>query len=190
MRLVAILVYLASLVRAERCDVPPGFSPNGVLVPKAERERFRALLAEHPQNLDYQYLQARSLVGTNSKEALRLYAQILVRDRDYPWVHLSQLEIFKAEAFRDRAKLQASFETFTRVCPSSLAPYFYLDQIPDHDLAVRAAAKLRVMLKDAKSEPDLEAYRVLWNVELQELPNEEGTRQIAEDVKQLMLLQK
>jgi pentatricopeptide repeat protein len=130
------------------------------------------------------------LVGTNSKEALRLYAQILVRDRDYPWVHLSQLEIFKAEAFRDRAKLQASFETFTRVCPSSLAPYFYLDQIPDHDLAVRAAAKLRVMVKEAKSEPDLEAYRVLWNVELQELPNEEGTRQIAEDVKQLMLLQK
>jgi len=191
MRLVAILVFLAPMMRAaERCDVPPGFSPNGVLVPKAERERFRALLAQHPDSLDYQYLQARSLVGTNSKEALRLYAQILEKDPDYPWVHLSQLEIFKAEGFRDRAKLQASFETFTRVCPSSIAPYFYLDQIPDHDLAVRAAAKLRVMLKDAKSEPDLEAYRVLWNVELQELRNEEETRQIAEDVKRLMPLEK
>lgn len=190
MRWVAVLVLVAPVGRAERCDPPPDFSPNGVLVSKAERERFRTLLAQHPDSLDDQYLQARSLVGMNSQEALRLYARILERDPDYPWVHLSQLEIFRAEAFRDRAKLQASFETFTRVCPSSIAPYHYIDQIPDHELAARAAARLRTLLKDASSEQDLEAYRVLWNVELQELPNEEVTRRIAEDVKRLTPLER
>lgn len=190
MRWVAIFVFLVPALQAERCDPPPDFSPNGVLVSKAGRERFQALLAQHPDILDYQYLQARSLVGINSKEALRLYGEILEKDPDYPWVHLSQLEILKAEGFRDRAKLQASFEAFTRVCPASIAPYHYIDQIPDHQLAAKAAARLRALLKDATNERDLEAYRVLWKVELQELPNEQETRQIAEDVKRLLPLEK
>lgn len=154
--------------------------------PQAERDRYSSLLSRNPGSLDDQYLLARSLVGGNTGEALRQYSKILERDPDYPWVHLSQLEIFKAEGFRDRNRLQASFETFTRVCPSSIAPYHYLDQIPDHDLATRAAARLRLMLKDAPSERDLTAYPVLWKVELQILPNEEETRRIAEDVKRLL----
>jgi len=43
----------------------------------------------------------------------------------------------------DRAKLQASFVAFTRVCPASIAPYHYIDQIPDHEHAARSAARLR-----------------------------------------------
>jgi thiol-disulfide isomerase/thioredoxin len=162
MRFLGVLILTIATVRAERCDAP----------------------------LTAPYLQAQALVGSNSKEALRLFAQILEKDPDYPWVHLSQLEIFKSVGFRDRKRLQESFETFTRVCPSSIAPYHYLDQIPDHDLAMRAAAKLRVKLKDTTDERELAAYRVLWAVELQTLPNEEETRQIEEDVKRLTPLQK
>jgi hypothetical protein len=213
--LASVMLLLPTLQAAERCDVPPvlarlrreaikeqlagspdDFTLNRLFVDsetyesRTEIERYSTLLSRHSDSLDYQYLYARSLVGSNTKEALRLYARILEKDPDYPWAHLSQLEIFKAEGFRDRAKLQASFETLTRVCPSSIAPYLYIDQIPDHDLASRAAARLRVMLKDAGNERDLEAYRVLWRVELQEMPNEEETRQIAEDVKRLMPLEK
>jgi thiol-disulfide isomerase/thioredoxin len=216
MRFLASLMFLLPLLHAaERCDVPralarlkrdaikemlvrsPGdFTLNRLFVdsqtyePSTEIERYATLLSEHPDSLDYQYLHARALVGNNTKEALRLYAQILEKDPDYPWVHLSQLEIFRAEGFRDRAKLQASFETFTRVCPSSIAPYFYIDQIPNHELAGREAARLRALLRDSANERDLEAYRVLWNVELQELPNDQETRQIAEDVKRLAPFEK
>ena len=36
------------------------------------RERYQRLLEQHPGNLDFQYLYARSLVGSNTPEALRL----------------------------------------------------------------------------------------------------------------------
>lgn len=215
MRLGLAVLLSIPMLRAERCDVPPAlaglnlgaikerlarapddFTLNRLFVDasiyenQAERDRYSSLLSRHSDSLDYQYLRARSLVGSDTKEALRIYAQILEKDADYPWVHLSQLRIFMSDVFRDRKKLQSSFETFTRVCPASLAPYFFLDQIPDHDLAMRAAAKLREMLKDAKDPRDLATYSVLWKVELQALPGEEAgeRKQIAEDVKQLMPL--
>ena len=207
MRFLAILAFVLPALGAERCDVPAAlavltrdvlqarlaqspddFTLNRLFVdsqtyePQTEIDRYSALLSRHADSLDYQYLKARSLVGSNTREALRLYAQILEKDPDYPWVHLSQLEIFKAEGFRDRQKLEASFEVVTRACPASFAPYYYLDQLPDHELAVRAAAKLRVMLQGAQTGRDLGAYRALWKSELQTLPNEEVTRRIAGDV--------
>jgi hypothetical protein len=48
---------------------------------------YQELLKSHPDRVDYQYLRGRSLVGNDTKEALRLYLQILDKDPDYPCVH-------------------------------------------------------------------------------------------------------
>jgi thiol-disulfide isomerase/thioredoxin len=156
---------------------------------KPIRELYQRLLESHPDNLDYQYLQARSLVGSNTRQALRVYAQILERAPDYPWVHLSQLEIYRAEAFRDRAKLAASFSVIQRVCPSLFQPYSYLNEIADDDTAARAAAKLRAMLKDADGARELRLFATLWAVEFRVRPpaeHEEERKQVAEDLKRLL----
>ena len=151
----------------ERCDSGTDeFTANRLLLSSAVyqkrpvRERFRALREAHP-GLDNMYLEGASLVGSDTKAALRIYAQILEQDPDYPWVHLSQLEIYRAETFRDYKKLDESFVAITRVCPALYDPYRYLSAIADNELAARAALKLRTMLKDATEPTQLALFRGL-----------------------------
>lgn len=176
-------------------QAPDDFTLNRLIVDSfvyqrsPDRDRYRQLLEAHPGSLDYQYLQARSLVGSNTKEALRIYAQILEKDPDYPWAHLSQLEILRSPAFRDRSKLEASFSVITRVCPALLEPYRYLTSIADNGAASRAAEKLRAMLKDAKNPLDLALFRTLWAVEFRVRPaaeQDQERKQVADDLKQLI----
>jgi hypothetical protein len=72
----------------------------------AVREKYRDKYTAHPDSLDDEYLYARSLVRSDTKEALRIYASILEKDPDYPWVHFSQLEIYRSPRFLDRAKVR------------------------------------------------------------------------------------
>lgn len=218
-RLIAVLLLVSPVLRAaERCDdVPPAlaglsltairerlaqspddFTLNRLYVDslvyerKPDRDRYAELLARHPGSLDYLYLQARSLVGSDTPEALRLYARILAKDPDYPWVHLSQLEIYRSSVFRDRKRLEASFETFTRVCPSSFAPYRWLGEIPDDGELARASARLRTMLKDATNDRDLARYNTLWSAEMRVRPKAEEDdekRRIKEDLKRLLAIE-
>jgi hypothetical protein len=165
------------------------FVDSSVYERKPIRERYQRLLDRHPDSLDYQYLQARSLVGSDTRQALRIYARILDEDPDYPWVHLSQLEIYRAEAFRDREKLAASFSIIQRVCPSSFEPYSYLNEIADDDTVERGVAKLRTLLKEANGARELRLFATLWAAEFRVHPpaEHEGERkQVAEDLKRLL----
>jgi thiol-disulfide isomerase/thioredoxin len=180
----------------ERLKQTPGdvtlhrmFVDSSVYERKPVRERYQRLLDSHPDSLDYQYLQARSLVGSDTRQALRIYARILEKDPAYPWVHLSQLEIYRAEAFRDRAKLAASFSIIQRVCPSSFQPYSYLNEIADDDTVARGVAKLRTLLKEANDVRELRLFATLWAVEFRVRPpagHEEERKQVTEDLKRLL----
>src|SRR6266542_3466874 len=84
----------------ERLKQTPGdptlhrmFVDSSVYERKPIHERYQRLLVNHAGSLDYQYFQARSLVGSDTRQALQIYARILEKDPDYPWVHLSQLEV-------------------------------------------------------------------------------------------------
>jgi hypothetical protein len=144
MRLVAILVLVVPVIRgAERCDVPPQYeglskeaikerlkqSPDDLVLNRLfvdsrlyqhrpDRERYAALLAQHPGDPEYQYFYARALVGSDTKEALRLYDRILGKDPDYPWVRYSQLEISRTEVFHELSRVHAGLSFL--VCSLSL----------------------------------------------------------------------
>jgi thiol-disulfide isomerase/thioredoxin len=175
-------------------DKPNDFTLNRLLLDRevyqkhAVREHYQHEFEAHPDSLDTAYLYGRSLVGSNTPEALSVYAQILAKDPDYPWVHLSQLEIYRAEAFRDRQKLAASFETIRRVCPSELKPFEYLSEIEDIGIVAREAAELRAILAASKDSHTLRLYRGLWTAEFRVRPKEEHDaerRTVAEDLKRL-----
>jgi hypothetical protein len=146
------------------------------------REEYRAKF-EADQNLEKEYLYGRSLVGFDTKQALRIYSRILEKDPDHPWVHYSQLEIYKSSAFRDRLKLLASFDTVTRVCPSWIDPYRFLTALDDDALASRAA-RLRTMVEASKDPQELKLYSTLWSSEFRLKKNEEKQR-IGADLKRL-----
>jgi len=173
---------------------PDDFTLNRILVDgpvyekRAVRERYQHEFETHPDSLESAYLYGRSLVGSNTPEALKIYAQILAKDPDYPWVHLSQLEIYRAEAFRDRGKLAASYMTLRRVCPAEWKPFEYLSEIEDTDLLAREAAQLRGLLASSKDPHSLRLFRVLWAAEFRVRPKQEHDaerRIVAEDLNRL-----
>jgi len=161
---------------------------RGVYQKRAVRERYQHEFEAHPDGLDAAYLYARSLVGSSTPTALKVYAQILARDPDYPWVHLSQLEIYRAEAFRDRRKLAASFAAIRRVCPSEWKPLEYLGEIEDNKIVAREAAGLRAFLAAAKDPHRFRLYRYLWAAEFRLRPKAEQEaerRMVAADLERL-----
>ena len=158
------------------------FLDGSVYEPSAIRERYRARFEANP-SAENQYLYGRSLVGSDTKQALRIYGQILEEDPDNPWVHFSQLEIYRSEAFRDRAKLRASFEAVARACPSWSEPYRYLSAVDDEALAP-AADRLRKLLEASKDAQDLRQYTALWAAEFRSKREDEKAR-VAADLKRL-----
>jgi thiol-disulfide isomerase/thioredoxin len=181
-------------VNEELKDKPADFTLNRLLLDRAVyqkravRERYQHEFEARPDSLDAAYLYGRSLVGSHTPEALKIYAQIVAKDPDYPWAHLSQLEIYRAEAFRDRRKLAASFATIRRVCPSELKPFEYLSEIEDAGVVAREAVQLRELLAASKDPHGLGLYRVLWAAEFRVRPKDEHDaerRTVAEDLNRL-----
>jgi thiol-disulfide isomerase/thioredoxin len=151
------------------------------------RDTYRKRYAANPESLDNQYLYGRSLVGFDTKEALRIYADILEKDPDYPWVHYSELEIYRSEAFRDRRKLRASFDTLAHVCPGWIEPYRYLTALDDDALAAYAS-RLRAMLEASNDPRALKLYSTLWSAEFRVRPKAEWDvekERIATDLRRL-----
>jgi hypothetical protein len=138
---------------------------------------------ETNRNIENKYLYGRSLVGFETKQALRVYSEILAQEPDNPWVHNSQIEIYRTPSFRDRSKLRSSFEAVTQTCPSWIEPYRYLTDLDDDSLPSHAA-KLRTMLEQSTNPRDVRLYSVLWAAEFRlKQPNENTL--IAADLKRL-----
>lgn len=164
------------------------FLDGSVYERRSVRERYQHEYEAHPGDLGFAYLYARSLVGSSTADALKVYSQILAKDPDYPWVHLSQLEIYRAEAFRDRRKLESSYVTLRRACPSLWEPYEYLGEIENTELVAQEVTGLRDFLTTTQDPRSLSLYRVLWAVEFRTRSKKENDierRIVAEDLKRL-----
>jgi thiol-disulfide isomerase/thioredoxin len=151
-------------------------------------DRYRRLFQEYPNDINYTYLYARALVGRNTPEALRLFQTILEKDPAYPWVHLTRLEIYRSNLFRDLSKLRASFTAFLEVCPESVEPYRYLRHVEDKELAVKAAGRLRALLAKTNDPEDLALFSDLWSAEFRVNPPSEHDRlrkQVIQDLQRV-----
>ena len=84
----------------------------------------------------------------------------------------SQLEIFRAEAFRDRVRLHVSFDALARVCPTWIEPNRYLNEMDDETVATHAP-RLRATLEASKEPRELRLYQTLWAAEFRIRPPSE-----------------
>jgi hypothetical protein len=149
------------------------------LFSQAVVEEYRTLLDAHPDDLLYEVLYARVLVGTNTPEALRLLHKVLTRDLNYPPARLKLVEIYSAPAFRDNEKLAANADSFWQACPDSLSAYSYATRIEDVEFNARAAARLRKLLQGRTDSEALGLYNTLWSMEFKAVPlsEQEPTRE-------------
>jgi hypothetical protein len=87
-------------------------------------DEYQTLAAEHPGELMYRYLYARSLIGRGTYPAIQELNEILVGNPEFAPAHRMLAGIYSTEAFRDGAKESVEREKFLSLCPGSvLGPY-------------------------------------------------------------------
>jgi thiol-disulfide isomerase/thioredoxin len=136
------------------------------------QSEYRALLDEHPDNLLYQTLYARTLKGTNTPESLRILENILRQDSNYVAARLKLIEIYSAPKFRDEQKLAANQEAYWQACPESLHGFVRNGamQLSDPQFNAKAASHLRHLLDGRTDTQALGMYNLLWTMEFKAVP--------------------
>lgn len=147
-------------------------------------------LRERPNDPVRRYLQAQSLIGTRSAEAMRLLERLAEDHPAFAWPRLAMAELHSYPAFQDQAKMQAYAIEFLRLCPDSLEPYDLLYRTSGSALA-GPAAKLRSLLSGRTDSAAVRVWPRLWNLEFKVRPASEHEalrQQISKDVVALRLV--
>ncbi|MBZ5650065.1 MAG: hypothetical protein LAO18_06230 [Acidobacteriia bacterium] len=82
-------------------------------------EEYQVLSMQHPDELTYSYLYARSLMGRNTASAIQQMTEIIANHPDFAPAHQSLAEIYSSSAFHDESKEKTERERFLASCPES-----------------------------------------------------------------------
>lgn len=152
------------------------------------KAHYRALAEKNPGDRVYAYLATRSLIGTQTKEAIAQLEKHLERSPDFPYPHLSLVEIHQAPVFRDTEKARRHLELFMKACPASLEAFRYMRPMEPSDFVKQGAEKLRALIQNATVPEAVRVYSILWTLEFRVRPAGEHAalrKQVAEDVQRL-----
>ena len=83
-------------------------------------EEYQVLSMQHPDDLMYGYLYARSLIGRNTVSAVRQITELLALHPDFAAGHASLAEIYASTTFHDGEKERVERERFFQLCPRSV----------------------------------------------------------------------
>ena len=70
-------------------------------------EEYQVLSMQHPDEVTYSYLYARSLMGRNTSSAIQQMTDIIAGHPDFAPAHASLAEIYSSTAFHDESKEKA-----------------------------------------------------------------------------------
>jgi hypothetical protein len=93
-------------------------------------EEYQVLSMQHPDDVMYSYLHARSIMGRNTASAIQQMTEIVMQHSDYAPAHGSLAEIYSSAAFHDQAREKIERDRFLALCPESSAPEFGVQQRP------------------------------------------------------------
>jgi hypothetical protein len=82
-------------------------------------EKYQVLSMQHPEDVMYTFLYARSLMGRNTPAATEQMAEIIKDHPDFAPAHASLAEIYAWPTFHDQAKEKRDRESFLALCPGS-----------------------------------------------------------------------
>jgi len=106
-------------------------------------EEYQVFSMQHPDELMYDYLYARSLIGRNTPSAIRQINKLLVEHPDFAPGHGSLAEIYASAAFWDPEKEKDERGRFLELCAGSVLqqrPGALPDPSPSVDQAERLLA--------------------------------------------------
>ncbi len=82
-------------------------------------EEYQVLSMQHPEDLMYDFLYARSLIGRNTPAAVQQIKEILSTHPDFARAHAALAEIYASRAFQDAVSGEVERDRFSRLCPGS-----------------------------------------------------------------------
>jgi hypothetical protein len=82
-------------------------------------EEYQVLSMQHSDELMYDYLYARSLIGRNTPSAIQQIAKLVAEHPDFAPGHGSLAEIYSSAAFRNGEKEKVERKRFQELCPRS-----------------------------------------------------------------------
>ncbi len=80
-------------------------------------EEYQVLSMQHPEQVAYSYLYARSLMGRNTPSAIQQMTEIIAGHPDFAPAHGSLAEIYASTAFHDESREKAERERWLTLCP-------------------------------------------------------------------------
>ena len=107
-------------------------------------DEYQVLSMQHPDEVMYSYLYARSLIGRNTSSAITQMLEIVADHPEFAPAHGSLAEIYFSAAFHDQEREQAEIAQFLALCPGSelqLRPLALPDLSPLVDQAERLLAE-------------------------------------------------
>jgi hypothetical protein len=104
-------------------------------------DQYQTLAAEHPEDLIYRYLYARSLLGRGTYAAIREMTEILAVHPEFSPAHRMLAEVYALETFADAEKERAYRESLLTLCPGSVLSGT-LTTLPDRSPLLEQAGRL------------------------------------------------
>ena len=80
-------------------------------------EEYQVLSMQHPDEVTYSYLYARSLMGRNTSSAIQQMTEIVAGHPDFAPAHAALAEIYASTAFHDESKENAEKKRLLALCP-------------------------------------------------------------------------
>jgi hypothetical protein len=82
-------------------------------------EEYQVLSMQHPDDVRYSYLYARSLMGRNTASAIQQLTEIITQNTDYAPPYVALAEIYESAAFHNEVKERIERERLFQLCPQS-----------------------------------------------------------------------
>ena len=149
---------------------------------------YKARHEQHPDSAPWSYLYGMTLVGRQSKDAIRLFTGALEKDPKFPWPHLQLVDIYNSEVFSNKEESTKHLKAFLDACPASFQGYEPLTRVDDKDLLRTYDARLRALIASRNDADAIGAYRTLWSLEFKAHPPSEyeGLRkQVSQDLERI-----
>jgi hypothetical protein len=108
---------------------------------RALTDEYQTLSAEHPGELMYRYLFARSLIGRGTYPAIQEMNEILVANPEFAPAHRMLAGVYSTDVFRDAPKENAERKRFLNLCPGSVL-VVYPSPAPDSSSLIEQAERL------------------------------------------------
>jgi hypothetical protein len=93
-------------------------------------EEYQVFSMQHPDDLIFSYLYARSLMGRNTPSAIQQMNDLLAARPNFAPIHASLAEIYASDTFHDAAKEKIERERFLELCPESSGSHPVLQRRP------------------------------------------------------------